>query len=318
MSHDVLVLGEHRDGSWRDVTGEAVATASTIAAEEGSIDLLLIAEDPTRLVDAAAFGPVDTIHTVTHQEPTNHDIAVQAVEQAVQAHEYDVVLSPHTATGIDVAPALAVALDWPVVTDLIAIEPADGAYRCTREQYGSKLELVFSVESPAVLTVRPGEWDPAPEAGTPEVAPLSVHLDDDRIRTHVTGFDAAEVGEVNLADASVIVSVGRGIGEEDHLPLIEELADALGATIGASRPIVDAGWLPKNRQVGQSGTVVSPDVYIAIGISGAVQHVAGIKGADTIIAINDDPNAPIFDIADIGIVDDLFEVVPALIDAMDG
>jgi electron transfer flavoprotein alpha subunit len=132
------------------------------------------------------------------------------------------------------------------------------------------------------------------------------------VRSTVTGFEEVGGGDVDISDADVLVSVGRGIEEEENIELIEELADALGATLSSSRPIVDAGWLPKNRQVGQSGKVVTPDIYLAVGISGAVQHVAGMKGADTIVAINTDPNAPIFDLADYAIVDDLFEVVPEL------
>jgi len=142
----------------------------------------------------------------------------------------------------------------------------------------------------------------------------SLEVDHPESGARVTGFEEVGGGDVDIADADVLVSVGRGIEEEENLELVEELADALGATLSASRPIVDNGWLPKNRQVGQSGKVVTPDVYIAVGISGAVQHVAGMKGSDTIVAINTDSNAPIFDIADYGIVGDLFEVVPELID----
>ena len=134
----------------------------------------------------------------------------------------------------------------------------------------------------------------------------------------MTGFEEVGGGDVDITDADVLVSVGRGIEEEENLALVEALADALGATLSSSRPIVDNGWLPKNRQVGQSGKVVTPDVYIAIGISGAVQHVAGMKGAETIVAINNDPSAPIYDLADYGIVDDLFDVVPALIEEFGG
>ena len=130
---------------------------------------------------------------------------------------------------------------------------------------------------------------------------------------HISRPVAVAAGDVDISDAEVLVSVGRGIDEEENLDVVEELAEALGATLSASRPIVDNGWLPKNRQVGQSGKVVTPEVYIAVGISGAVQHVAGMKGSDTIVAINTDPNAPIFDIADYGIVGDLFDVVPALV-----
>jgi electron transfer flavoprotein alpha subunit len=182
--------------------------------------------------------------------------------------------------------------------------------------YESKVETTVEVGSDrAVLTVRSGEWPPTEDGGDADVVPVDVAIDESRVGSKVTGYEEVGGGEVDITEADVLVSIGRGIEEEDNLPLVEELADALDATISASRPVVDSGWLPKDRQVGQSGKVVTPDVYIAIGISGAVQHVAGMKGSDTIVAINTDPNAPIFDIADYGIVDDLFDVVPALVDA---
>ena len=168
------------------------------------------------------------------------------------------------------------------------------------------------------VSVRGGEWPPAEESGDAAVEAFDVDIDEDAIGSRVSGYEEVAAGDVDISDADVLVSVGRGIEEEDNLEIIHDLADALGATVSASRPIVDNGWLPKNRQVGQSGKVVTPDVYIAIGISGAVQHVAGMKGAETIIAINDDPSAPIYDIADYGIVDDLFEVVPALTEEFGG
>ncbi|MFC6726327.1 electron transfer flavoprotein subunit alpha/FixB family protein, partial [Halobium palmae] len=147
-----------------------------------------------------------------------------------------------------------------------------------------------------------------------EVRELDFAPDEDAVRSKVTGYEEVGAGDVDIAEAEVLVSVGRGIEEEENIELVQRLADALGATLSSSRPIVDNGWLPKNRQVGQSGKVVTPKVYVAVGISGAVQHVAGMKGAETIVAINNDPNAPIFDIADYGIVDDLFDVVPELIE----
>ncbi len=143
-------------------------------------------------------------------------------------------------------------------------------------------------------------------------------MDEEALGARVQGFEEVGGGDVDISEAEVLVSVGRGIEEEENLDLVRDLADALGATLSASRPIVDNGWLPKNRQVGQSGKVVTPKVYIPVGISGAVQHVAGMKGSETIVAINTDPNAPIFDIADYGIVGDLFDVVPELIDEFEG
>ncbi|ELY71099.1 electron transfer flavoprotein subunit alpha/FixB family protein, partial [Natronobacterium gregoryi] len=162
------------------------------------------------------------------------------------------------------------------------------------------------------VTIRGAEWPAADGTGDAAIDAFDVDIDEGALGTTVNGFEEVGGGDVDISEADVLVSVGRGIEDEDNLELIEDLADALDATVSASRPIVDNGWLPKNRQVGQSGKVVTPDVYVAIGISGAVQHVAGMKGSDTIVAINTDPNAPIMDIADYAITDDLFDVVPAL------
>ncbi|MFC7116120.1 electron transfer flavoprotein subunit alpha/FixB family protein [Natronoarchaeum sp. GCM10025703] len=164
------------------------------------------------------------------------------------------------------------------------------------------------------MTVRDAEWPVTEGAGEAEIEAADVDIDESAVRSTVKGFEEVGAGDVDITEADLLVSIGRGIEEEENLELIEDLADTLGATMSASRPIIDNGWLPKGRQVGQSGKVVTPDVYLAIGISGAVQHVAGMKGAETIIAVNTDPNAPIFDLADYGIVGDLFEVVPELIE----
>jgi electron transfer flavoprotein alpha subunit len=204
------------------------------------------------------------------------------------------------------------------VTDAVAFDVDDGL-TVTRELYGGKVEGELDVAGDrAVVTIRGGEWPAAEGAGDATIEAFDATIDEEAVRSTVTGFQEVGAGDVDITDADVLVSVGRGIEEEDNIELIEELADALGATVSASRPIVDNGWLPKDRQVGQSGKVVTPDVYIAVGISGAVQHVAGMKGSDTIVAINNDPSAPIFDIADYGIVDDLFEVVPELTEEFGG
>jgi electron transfer flavoprotein alpha subunit len=184
--------------------------------------------------------------------------------------------------------------------------------------YGSKVEMTIEVASKrALVTVRPAEWPAAEGVGDAPVEAFDAAVDESAVGSTVTGFEEVAGGDVDITEADVLVSVGRGIGEEENLELIFDLAEALDATVSASRPIVDSGWLEKNRQVGQSGKTVTSEVYLAIGISGAVQHVAGMKGSDTIIAINTDPNAPIFDLADYGIVGDLFDVVPALIEEFD-
>ena len=316
MIDDVLVVVEHRDGVVRDVTYEAVAAANEIAS--GSVSLALVGADPDELVPSLDLDGVETLYAVTYDELFNHDVYVQAIEQLASAHGPDLVLAGNTVNGLDYLPALATSLDWPLVTDVVDIDADGDEILVTREGYGSKVETTIAITSvPAVVSIRPGEWEPAERGETPAVVEADVTIDDSTIRSHVSGFEAVAEGDVDISDAEILVSVGRGIGDEDNLSLIEELAEAMGATVSASRPIVDSGWLPKGRQVGQSGKTVTPDIYLAIGISGAVQHVAGMNGAETIIAINNDANAPIFDIADIGIVDDLFDVVPALIDALE-
>jgi Electron transfer flavoprotein, alpha subunit len=205
---------------------------------------------------------------------------------------------------------VAESLDMSLVTDAVGVDTG-GGLTVTREFYGGKTEGEVDVfDDRAVVTIREGEWDAPAGAAGASIQAFDADIDETALGTTVNGFEEAGSGDVDITEADVLVSVGRGIDEEDNIPLMQELADAMGATLSSSRPIVDNGWLPQDRQVGQSGKKVTPDVYIAIGISGAVQHVAGMKGADTIIAINTDPGAPIFDIADYGIVDDLFDVVP--------
>lgn len=220
---------------------------------------------------------------------------------------------PNSVNGLDYAPAVANSLDLPLATDAVGIEYGD-SLTVTREMYGSKVETTVEIGGDQqAVTIRGAEWPAAEGVGDAEISEFDVDIDTDT-GSRVTGFEEVGGGDVDISDAEFLVSIGRGIEEEENLPLIEDLVEATDATLSSSRPIVDNGWLPKNRQVGQSGKVVTPDVYLAIGISGAVQHVAGMKGSDTIIAINTDPNAPIFDIADYGIVGDLFDVVPELIE----
>ena len=315
----VLVVAEHRRGELRDVSFELLTAGRELAdAADGELHVAVVSGDVESYADELDREGVDAIHTVDHGEEFNHDVYVQTVEQLVDSVDPAYVLAPNSVNGLDYVPALAQRLGWPLVTDAVALDTDEGL-TVTRELYGGKAEGTIEVEGDrTVLTVRGGEWPAAEGAGDAEVSAFDPDIDESAIRSTVTGFQEVGAGDVDIAEADVLVSVGRGIEEEENLDVIHDLADALDATVSASRPIVDNGWLPKDRQVGQSGKVVSPDVYIAVGISGAVQHVAGMKGAETIIAINDDPSAPIFDIADYGIVDDLFAVVPALTEEFGG
>ncbi|WP_210113520.1 electron transfer flavoprotein subunit alpha/FixB family protein [Halorubrum trapanicum] len=309
----VLVVAEHRRGDLRDVSYEAITAGRELAdARGGDLHVAVIGGDVDGFAEDLNREGVDGIHAVADGEEFDHNAYQAAVSTLAERLDAGSVVVPNSVNGLDYAPALAEALGVPIVTDAVGIEYDDGL-TVTREMYGSKVETTVDVAGDRfVLTVRGGEWPPAEGVGDATVESVEVDIPESGAR--VTGFEEVGGGDVDIADADVLVSVGRGIEEEENLELVEGLADALGATLSASRPIVDNGWLPKNRQVGQSGKVVTPDVYIAIGISGAVQHVAGMKGSDTIIAINTDPNAPIFDIADYGIVGDLFDVVPELID----
>ena len=315
----VLAITEHRRGELRDVSYEVITAGRELADElDGELHLGVISGDVDSFADDVNRDGVDAIHTVDHGEEFNHDVYAQAIPQLYEASGADVLLMPNTVNGLDYAPAVADDLDLPLLTDAIALDGGD-VTEVTREQYGGKVETTFDVEAEAyALTVRPAEWPRAEGDGDAPVGAVDVDIDEDAIGSEVTGFEEVGGGDVDITEADVLVSVGRGIEDEENIVLIEELADTLGATLSSSRPIVDNGWLPKNRQVGQSGKVVTPDVYIAIGISGAVQHVAGMKGADTIVAINTDPSAPIYDLADYGIVDDLFDVVPELIEEFGG
>ena len=314
----VLAVAEHRRGELRDVSLELVTAGRRLAdATGGDLDVVVVGGDVDGFADDLNRDGVDTIYTVDEGEEFNHGVYTRAIEQLYAELEPTALLAPNTVNGLDYAPAVAESLDVPLVTDVIDFE-ADGTVEVTREQYGGKVETTYDVAADRyAITVRPTEWPKAEDAGDAAIETFDADIDAD-LGTTVNGFEEVGGGDVDIAEADVLVSIGRGIEEEENLPLVEELADALGATLSSSRPIVDNGWLPKNRQVGQSGKVVTPDVYVAIGISGAVQHVAGMKGADTIVAINTDPNAPIYDIADYGIVDDLFDVVPELIDEFGG
>lgn len=315
----VLAIAEHRRGELRDVSYEIVTAGRTLAdGLDGELALAVIGGDTEEFAERLTLDGVDTVYRVEEGEEFNHGIYTQVVEQLYAEVEPTALLVPHTVNGMDYAPSVAESLGLPLVTDIVDFD-LDGGLTVTREQYGGKVETGYDVSADHyALTVRSAEWPQAEAQGDATIEAFTAQVDESQVRSTVTGYEEVGAGDVDIAESDFIISIGRGIEEEDNLPLIEKLVEVTGATLASSRPIVDNEWLPKNRQVGQSGKVVTPDVYIAIGISGAVQHVAGMKGSDTIIAVNTDPNAPIFDIADYGIVGDLFEVIPVLIEEFGG
>jgi len=315
----VLAVADHRRGELRDVSFELLTAGRDLADAAGTdLHTAVISGDTESFADDLNREGVDHVHAVPNGEEFNHDVYVQAVEALADEVDAEFVLVPNSVNGLDYAPAVATRTGRTYVSDAIDLAH-DGGLEVTREMYGSKVETTVDVsDGPFVVSIRGAEWPAADGVGDAEISTFDLDVDEDAVGSTVKGFEEVGGGDVDIADAEFLVSIGRGIEEEENLELVEALAETTGATLSSSRPIVDNGWLPKNRQVGQSGKQVTPDVYLAIGISGAVQHVAGMKGADTIIAINTDPNAPIYDIADYGIVGDLFDVVPALIEEFGG
>jgi electron transfer flavoprotein alpha subunit len=235
----------------------------------------------------------------------------KAIRAAVAAAEADVVLLPNSPIGWDVAPRVAAGLDAAFVSDCFNIEGADDGLTLFRRIFNGKLDAELSAQAPLVATIQPGANDAFEGSGEGGTKPLEVSFEN--LRAQFVEIKQAEATDVDLSKADIIVSGGRGVGApEKFAEVIQPLADALGGAMGASRPVVDAGWLDHPYQVGSSGQIVTPKLYVACGISGAIQHLVGMKGSNYIIAINKDPDAPIFEVADIGVVADLFDIVPAL------
>ncbi|WP_336036043.1 electron transfer flavoprotein subunit alpha/FixB family protein [Halobacterium yunchengense] len=316
----VLTVADHRRGELRDVSLELLTAGRELADAAGTeLHAAVVSGNVESFADQLNREGVDEVHTVEYGEEFNHDVYAQAATALAEDLDAEFLVVPNSVNGLDYAPAVASRLGRPYVSDAVGLDYSEGTLEVTREMYGSKVETTVEVaEGPFVVSVRGAEWPAAEGVGDADVSPFDFAVDEDAVGSTVKGFEEVGGGDVDISDADFLVSIGRGIEEEENLALVEELVEVTGATLSSSRPIVDNGWLPKNRQVGQSGKQVTPDVYLAIGISGAVQHVAGMKGADTIIAVNTDPNAPIFDIADYGVVGDLFEVVPELIEEFGG
>ncbi len=317
----ILVVLEQRDGHVRPVSREALGEASRLAASLGGpvVGVCCAVADP----GLAALGEAgaDKVLLATHEAFARYDAAgfATAVAAAVTAVAPALVLFPASAMGRDLAPRVAAMAGVGLASDCSALAVADGRVVATRPVYAGKaLQKVAFTASPAMASLRPKLFAPIEPAGgrTAAVEPLAFAWDAAAPRAKVTGLAGAKSGKPDVTEAEIVVSGGRGMKGPEHFTLIEQLADALGASVGASRAVVDAGWRPHGEQVGQTGKVVAPKLYIAVGISGAIQHLAGMTSSKCIVAINKDPDAPIFKVADYGIVGDLFEVVPALTSAL--
>lgn len=305
----VLVFTESKDGKLKKVSREALSIGRKLAEAAGG-DLTAFTHDRNTAADAGKYG-VKTLYVTSAGEYATEPYT-SALAEAIQQSGATIVLFGGTSNGRDLAPRVAARLGAGVASDVDRLELADGKLRARRPVYSGKAFATVEVTgNPAIATTRPNAF-PAEEAATvvnPQVTDVTA---DTSSKSKVVETKTPEAGEMSIAEADIIVSGGRGLKEAQNFSYIRDLAHAIGGAVGASRATVDAGWIDHQHQVGQTGRVVSPSLYIAAGISGAIQHLAGMSSSKHIIAINKDPEAPIFRVADLGVVGDLFQILPAL------
>jgi electron transfer flavoprotein alpha subunit len=323
----ILAAMEQRGGVWNRASFETLAAARQFARDLGTTAAAaVLGQSIGPLAEDLASRHIEKVYAVEHALLKDYtpDAYTIALRQLIELAQPSIVLFPHTYRVRDFLPKLAASLGKVAVSDAISHRVDDGRLVLTRQLFYGKVNVDsrFAGDAPHFASLQAGAYraeplDPegaqrpasAVEQFTPRISPGD-------IRTRPIKLFRESPQVVDLGAASLIVSVGRGIQEAGNLPLIEKLVKALGAELGASRPICDAGWLPNERQVGSSGQTVAPKMYMAIGISGAIQHLVGMKASRTVVAINKDPDAPIFEVADYAIVGDLFQVVPALVEAL--
>ncbi|HEV2463569.1 MAG TPA: electron transfer flavoprotein subunit alpha/FixB family protein [Acidobacteriaceae bacterium] len=317
MSNTILVVAEQREGKLNRVSFETIAAGQAISKETGwSVEVVLPGGEVGALAQELAQKAVAKAYALQGAPLAQYtsDAYVEALRQFITEKQPQLVLFPHTYQVRDFAPRLALALDRTLISDSVGYKHEGGKLLFTRQMFQGKFaaDVSFTGDAPWMATIQIGTYrgDQA-GAGSAAVETVAAKVEGQlRITPHEVFQEAKQA--VDLSQAAVIVAVGRGIKEQKNLALAEDLAKTLGGEMGASRPICDNGWLPLERQIGSSGQTVAPKLYFALGISGAIQHIVGMKGARTVVAINKDPEAPIFEIADVGIVGNLFDVVPAV------
>ena len=285
----VLVIAESKDGELRRVTREVAAKAKSF----GEVEVVG--------VKGERYSPVAWS---------------AAVAERAKSSGAQLVLLGATLNGRDLGARTAAKLGWAYAADCTDVAVKGDAIEAKRPMYAGKIRATVKVPTPAVISVRPGAWTLPADAAAPSVSEIPAGADSDRLSFDRFEATAGGGGRVTLAEARAVVSAGRGLKGPENWKMVEELADALGAATGASRAVTDAGWRPNEEQVGQTGKTVTPDLYVALGISGAIQHLAGMTSSKVIVAVNKDPDADIFKIADYGVVGDLFEFVPAFTEAV--
>jgi electron transfer flavoprotein alpha subunit len=322
----LLLIAEQRQGKWNNTGFETLAAAQQIAAEtKGTLAAVVIGKGVAPLADELAAKKLDEVLLVEHDllESYTPDGFTVALGQVISSSKPDLVLLPHTYQVRDFAPKLAASLNKGMIADCIAYRNDGGRLVFVRQMFQGKTvaDVTFQGDAPWFASFQAGAFRadlvaPHPSGKAP-VNRVAVDLAPQQIRTKPLELFREAKQAVDLTQAPIIVAIGRGIKAPENIPQAEKLAQALGGELAASRPICDEGWLPMDRQIGSSGQTVAPKLYLALGISGAIQHVVGMKGARTVVAINKDQNAPIFEVADYGIVGDIFEIMPALTEALE-
>jgi len=322
----ILVITEQRQGKWNKTSFETLAAAQQIAKDtSGTVTAVVVGKGVASLADEVAAKNVSEVLLVEHDllEAYTPDGYCVGLKQVIESAKPDLVLFPHTYQVRDFAPKLAAMLGKGMIGDCVGYRADGGKLIFVRQMFQGKTaaDVTFQGAAPWFASFQAGSFRSdlvtAHPSGKAPVNATAVQLAPDQIRTKPLDLFKEAKSAVDLTQAPLIVAIGRGIKAPENIPQAEALAKALGGEIAASRPICDEGWLPMERQIGSSGQTVAPKLYLALGISGAIQHVVGMKGARTIVAINKDQNAPIFEIADYGIVADIFEVMPALTEALE-
>jgi electron transfer flavoprotein alpha subunit len=322
----ILLITEQRDGKWNKVSFETLAAAQQIAKQSNSsLSGAVLGKGTALLAEELADSQLNEVLLVEHELLGNYtpDAYTIALRQVVEIIKPDLILLPHTYQVRDFAPSLAASLGRGMIGDCTGYREENGKLVFVRQMFQGRTaaDVVFLGEGPWVASFQAGAFRgdlvAKHSSGKAPVKVVTVDLKPEQIRTKPLELFREAKQAVDLTQAPILVSVGRGIKAPENIPMAEKLAKAIGGEICASRPICDEGWLPMDRQIGSSGQTVSPKLYLALGISGAIQHVVGMKGSRTIVAINKDQNAPIFEIADYGIVGDLFEIVPALTEELE-
>jgi electron transfer flavoprotein alpha subunit len=321
----ILVITEQRQGKWNNTSFETLAAAQQIAsALSGAVSAVVVGKGVDALANELAGKNIAEVLQVEHEllESYTPDGFCVALKQVIESAKPQLVLFPHTYQVRDFVPKLAAMLGKGMVGDCIGYRLEGGKLVFVRQMFQGKTaaDVTFLGDGPWFASFQSGSFRAdqvaASESGAKPVHRVTIELKAEQIRTKPLELFKEAKSAVDLTQAPLIVAVGRGIKAPENIPQAEAVAKAMGAEIAASRPICDEGWLPMERQIGSSGQTVAPKLYLALGISGAIQHVVGMKGARTIVAINKDQNAPIFEIADYGVVGDIFEIMPALTEAL--